>query len=153
MKVILQKDVKNLGRTGDLVNVSTGYARNFLFPRQLALGATEERVKEFEHLKKMADAKKKKAHGERKALLQKITGKTLTFKAQAGDTDKLFGSITNKDISDRLSADGFEVDKRDIHIEEPIRMLGQHKATLKLGEDLSGEITISVERTEEAGQN
>lgn len=153
MKVILQKDVKNLGRTGDLVNVSTGYARNFLFPRLLAMSATEERVKEFEHLRKMTEAKKKKAHGERKALLAKIVGKTLTFKSQAGDTDKLFGSITNKDISDRLSADGFEVDKRDIHIEEPIRMLGQHKATLRFGDDLTGEITISVERTADSTQN
>ncbi|HVK62352.1 MAG TPA: 50S ribosomal protein L9, partial [Bdellovibrionales bacterium] len=74
MKVLLQKDVKNLGKTGDLVNVSTGYARNFLFPRRMALEATEGRVKEFNHLKSVADAKKKKAVGERMELIKKLQG-------------------------------------------------------------------------------
>lgn len=151
MKVLLQKDVKNLGKTGDLVSVAEGYARNFLFPRQLAMEATETKVKEFEHLKKVAESKKKKALEERKAVVAKLAAVKLTFRAQAGESDKLFGTITNKDISDMLEKQGFSIDRRDIHIEEPIRMLGQHKATVKLGENISTDLKITVERQEGQG--
>lgn len=146
MKVILKTDVKNVGKVGDLVTVAAGYARNFLFPRNLAVEATEKREKEMSHLQKMAEAKKKKAAGARKEVLNKLNGVTLTFKVAAGDTDKLFGSITNHDISTQLEKIGFNIDKRDIHIEEPIKLLGQHKAHVKMGDGLSTELKISVER-------
>ncbi len=146
MKVILKTDVKDLGKAGDLVNVSSGYARNFLFPRSLALEATEKRVKEFQHLQKVAEAKRKKAVEERRQIVEKLSGVTVQFKSQAGETDRLFGSITNKDISDRLETLGFSVDKRDIVLGEPIRMLGQHKAVVRLGEGLEAELAVSVER-------
>lgn len=146
MKVILQKDVKNLGKVGDLVNVSTGYARNYLFPRQLANEATEKRVKEFNHLKQVAELKKKKVVAERQELVKKLQGVTIVFKASAGETDKLFGAVTNNDISNELEKSGFSIDRRDIHLEEPIKMLGQHKAIVKMGEGLEAELTVSVER-------
>ncbi len=146
MKVILQKDVKDIGKVGDLINVSSGYARNFLFPRKLAVEATEHKQTEWEHLKRVAEVKKKKAVGERLAVLQKINGTTVKFKLPAGDTDKLFGSVTNSDISKELEKLGFSVDKRDIHIEEAIKMLGQHKASVKMGEGQSAELIVSVER-------
>jgi large subunit ribosomal protein L9 len=146
MKVILQKDVKNLGKVGELVNVTHGYARNFLFPRRLALEASEQRVKEFAHLKKVAEAKKKKAMAERQELIKKIQGVALVIKASAGETDKLFGAVTNHDISNEMEKHGFSIDRRDIHLEEPIKMLGQHKATIKLGDGLEAEVTVSVER-------
>lgn len=146
MKVILQKDVKNLGKVGDLVNVSNGYARNFLFPRKLANEATEARAKEFAHLKAVAEVKKKKAVAERQELVKKIQGVNIVIKATAGETDKLFGAVTNNDISNELEAKGFSVDRRDIHLEEPIRMLGQHKVVIKLGEGLEAELQVSVER-------
>lgn len=146
MKVILQKDVKNLGKVGDLVSVSTGFARNFLFPRALAAEATEHRVKEFEHLKKVAEVKKKKAVGERQALIKKLSGLTVNFKSPAGETDKLFGTVTNVDISNELEKQGYSVDRRDIHVEEPIKMLGQHKATIRLGEGIETSVIVSVER-------
>src|ERR1035438_6245056 len=98
MKIILQKDVKNVGKVGDLVNVATGYARNFLFPRKLAVLAQENNVKEWEHLKKVSEQKKKKAQSERKALLDKLAGVTLTFKLTTGEHDKVFGSVTTTDI-------------------------------------------------------
>ena len=145
MKVILQKDVKDLGKVGDLVNVSAGYARNFLFPKSLAAEATEKRAKEVEHLQRVAEAKKKKVVEERKALIEKLSGVNLTFARSAGDTDKLFGSITNIDISNELEKQGFSIDRRDIQI-EPIKMLGQHKAVVKLGEGLEAELTVTVER-------
>ena len=146
MKVILQNDVKDVGKVGDLVNVSEGFARNFLFPRKLAAEATEKRIKEWEHLKRVGDAKKKKAVTERQAVLTKINGVTLKFKAAAGETDKLFGTITTTDISRELEKQSFSVDRRDIHLEEPIKILGQHKAIVRYGEGMEATVTILVER-------
>jgi large subunit ribosomal protein L9 len=146
MKVILQKDVKNLGKVGDLVSVSTGYARNYLFPRQMALEATETRVKEFAHLKKLAEAKKKKAVAQRVELIGKLKGVNIVIRASAGENEKLFGAITNNDISNELEKAGFSIDRRDIYLEEPIKMLGQHKAVVKLGEGAEAELSVAVER-------
>src|SRR5574338_239193 len=102
MKVILQKDVKNVGKVGDLVTVKDGYARNFLFPRKLAQTATEKSLKAWDHLKKVAESKKKKARKEREEVAGKLNGQTLTFKRAAGESDKLFGSVTPADISAAL---------------------------------------------------
>ena len=147
MKVILQKDVKDLGKVGELVNVKQGYARNFLFPRQLAVVATEERVGEWNHLKKVADIKKKKALSGRQEVVQRLQGLTLNFRLEAAaDSEKLFGSVTNMDISKQLELQGFSVDRRDIHLEEPIKLLGQHKAFIRLGEGLEAELTVVVEK-------
>ncbi len=145
MRVVLQTDVKNVGKAGDVVSVKCGYARNFLFPRKLALEATEKRVKAWEHLKKVAEIKKKKAMASRKQLLESLSGVTLTFKMVAGENDKIFGSVTAHDISEGLEQKGFSVDRRDIEI-DAIKVLGQHKATVTLGDGLSTEISISVEK-------
>jgi large subunit ribosomal protein L9 len=145
MKVILQKDVKNVGKVGDVVNVATGYARNFLFPRRLAMLAAEKSVKAWEHLKKVSEQKKKKAVAERRALLDKISGVTLTFKLVSGEKDKVFGSVTTNDISRELETKGFSIDRRDIQT-EPIKVLGQHKVTVSYGEDLSAALTVVVEK-------
>jgi large subunit ribosomal protein L9 len=147
MKVILQEDVKSLGKVGDVVRVKNGYARNFLLPRRLAVEATERRVKEFEHLQKVAESKKKKAVVKRKEVVQKLSSVTVTFHAEAGDkTDKLFGAITTSDISNELEKLGYIVDKKEIHVDGPIKLLGQHKATIKLGEGIEAVVAISVER-------
>lgn len=146
MKVILQKDVKDVGKVGDLVNVSEGFARNFLFPRKLAAVATENKVKEYEHLKRVAEAKKKKAVAERKELLNKMTGIAVKFKMSAGESEKIFGSVTSSDISKELEKQGFSVDRRDIHLEDHIKLLGNHKATIKLGEGLEATLQVVVER-------
>ncbi len=147
MKVILQKDVKDLGKIGDLVNVSEGFARNLLFPRKLALEATEKRVNEYSHLKRVAESKKKKALSERQEFLNKIKGTTVGFKLNAGDNDKLFGTVTTTDISKALEKLGFSVDRKDIHLEEPIKVLGTHKATIRYAEGLEAAIQVAVERT------
>lgn len=147
MKVILQKDVKDIGKVGELVNVSLGFARNFLFPRKLAVEATETRVNEWNHLKRVADAKKKKAMGERQELLKKVSGLTVKFKMSAGaDSDKLFGSVTNGDISKELEKQGYSIDRRDIVLADAIKLLGQHKAMVRYGEGLEAPISILVER-------
>ncbi|MBC7742781.1 MAG: 50S ribosomal protein L9 [Bdellovibrionaceae bacterium] len=146
MKVILQKDVKDLGKVGDLVSVSEGFARNLLFPRKLALEATESRENEYNHLKRVADSKKKKAMGERQAMLDKIKGTTVSFKLNAGENDKLFGTVTTTDISKGLEKLGFTVDRKDIHLEEPIKVLGTHKAVIRYGEGVEAPIQVAVER-------
>jgi large subunit ribosomal protein L9 len=146
MKVILKTDVKNVGKVGQLVNVAAGFARNFLFPKSLASEATEKRVKEFEHFKRMADSKKKKAVGEKKQVLEKMSGKTVTFKMNASETDKLFGSISASDIARELEKQGFPVDRKDVVMEDTIKILGQHKATIHFGEGLETEVLVSVER-------
>lgn len=150
MKVILKKDVRDLGRTGDMVNVTPGYARNFLLPRMLAAEATESKIKEFEHWKRVATSRKKKARDEKSGVLEQIKKATVTFKLAAGEKDKLFGSVTTKDVSDALAKQGFEVDKKDVQILEPIKVLGQHKAKISFGDGLETEIVISVERSGEA---
>ena len=145
MKVILQKDVKDLGKVGDIVNVNQGYARNFLFPRKLAQQATENKMKEWQHLQKIAEIKKKKAIGDRQDLINKLEGVSVSFKMQAGEDNQLFGSVTALDISKALAEQNFSVDKKDIQM-EVIKMLGQHKAEVVLGADLKAEIAVSVER-------
>ena len=142
MKVVLKSDVKNVGKVGQIVNVAVGFARNYLFPKNLALAATERRMKEFEHLKKMADSRKKKAVSERKAALDKISGKTVSFKVNASETEKLFGSITASDIAKELEKDGHAVDRRDVILEDSIKMLGQYKATISFGDGLETEIRL-----------
>lgn len=149
MKVILQLDVKDLGKIGEMVNVTNGYARNFLFPRKLAVEATEKRAKEFLHNQKVAEVKKKKAETSRKEQLEKLKGMTLTFKVTAGESDKMFGSINAKDVSDELEKQGFVVDKKDI-ILEPVKVLGQHKAKVTFGKGLEADVTLVVERRVEA---
>lgn len=146
MKVILQKDVKDLGKVGDMVNVSEGFARNLLFPRKLALEATEKRTNEYNHLKRVAESKKKKAMAERQALLNKIKGTTVAFKLNAGENEKLFGTVTTTDIAKGLDKLGFAVDRKDIHLSEPIKVLGTHKATIRFGEGLETSIQVAVER-------
>lgn len=146
MKVILQKDVKNVGKVGEMLNVRSGFARNFLFPRRLAVEASEERIAELAHLKRVAEIQQKKARKEREDLLGKMKGITLSFKVAAGETDKLFGSVTTGDISDGLEKLGFSVDRRDISLVEPIKMLGQYQAKVKMGEGLEAEILVNVER-------
>ena len=147
MKVILQKDVKDLGKVGDLVNVKNGFARNFLFPRQMAVAATESRETEWKHLKKVGDIKKKKAMAGRQEVVGKLQGLTLNFKLEAAaESEKLFGSVTTMDISKQLSQNGFEIDKRDIHLDEAIKVLGQHKAFVRLGDGLEAQLTIVVEK-------
>lgn len=146
MKVLLNKDVKDVGKGGDIVNVSAGFARNFLFPRKLAEVATENKAKQWAHQKSVAEAKKKKALEERKVLLGKMTGTSVKFKVAAGETDKIFGSVTTSDISRELGVMGFLVDRRDIHLEEAIKILGTHKAMIKMGEGLEATVQVVVER-------
>ena len=144
MEVILQKDVKNLGKTGDRIRVKAGYARNHLIPKKWALVLDESNLKALKHKKKVIEAKKKKAVEERKALLEKLSAVEIQFEMQAQNEGRLFGSITAVDLSAELEKQSFTVDKRDLILEEPIKVLGEHKVKVKLDDQLQTEIKVNV---------
>jgi len=147
MKVILNKDVKNVGKAGEVLSVKDGFARNYLIPRKLAEMATKGRAKYWEHVQQIINARKAKALAERKELINKLKGTSLTFKAvSAADSEKIFGSVTTHEISQKLEAMGYIVDRRDIHLDEAIKTLGNFRAMIKLGEELQTDIQIVVER-------
>ena len=132
MKVILNKDVKNVGKAGEVLSVKDGFARNYLIPRKLAEMASKGRAKYWEHIQQLINAKKAKALAERKELLGKLNGMSLTFKAvSAADGEKIFGTITTHEISQKLETLGFMVDRRDIHLEEAIKTLGNFRRNRK----------------------
>ncbi len=143
MKVILSEDVKNLGIMGEVVNVSDGYARNFLFPKKFAVEANTKNLKEFEHNKKIITEKAAKIKESFKSVADKLSSVTLTIKAKTGEDDKLFGSVTNMNIADALALEGFDIDKKKI-VMEPIKKLGEYSAAIKLHTDLSAEVKINV---------
>ena len=143
MKVILQKNVKDLGQVGDVVNVSQGFARNLLFPRKLAIQATEKKIKEWEHIQKVSEIKKKKLLTEKQVLLRKINGIQLTLSAQARETGDLFGSITANDLSKELEKQGHSINKKNIHM-DPIKRVGEFQVLIKM-DAMEAQIKVLIE--------
>ena len=143
MKVILSDDVKNLGLMGEVVNVSDGYARNFLFPKKFAVEANTKNLKEFEHNKKIITERAAKIKESFKSIADKLSSLTLTIKAKTGEDDKLFGSVTNMNVAEALALAGYDIDKKKI-VMEPIKKLGEYSVTIKLHTDLSAEVKINV---------
>jgi large subunit ribosomal protein L9 len=144
MKIILKEDVKNLGEIGSIKNVADGYARNYLLPRNLAVEASTKNVKQFEHDKKQILSKAEKIKKSSDDLAVKLSAIKLSIEAQAGEEDKLFGSITTADIAEALSKQGIEVDKRKIAIEAPIKRLGAHNITVKLSQGVTAGVALEV---------
>ncbi len=144
MKVILQKDIPNLGDAGDIKDVSAGYARNYLLPAKLVLLANDSSKKAMEHQTKLIKIKKEKRKKGSQILSEKMTGLEIEIGAQVGDEGKLFGSITSIDIAKELKAKGFEIDKRKIMLENPIRQEGEFEITIKLEEGLNAVIKVTV---------
>lgn len=151
MEIILREDVPNLGATGDVVKVRPGYARNFLFPRGLAVLADHRNVRELEHQKRVTAQKRERDRQAAASAAEKLNKVRLTFTARASEEGKLFGSITNLDIERALAAQGIAVDRRRIRLEEPIRSLGESKVGIALASGVSAEITVEVQ-TEAAGK-
>jgi len=144
MKVILGEDVKNLGHMGEVVNVSDGYARNFLFPKKFAVEANTKNLKEFEHNKKVIIERAAKLKESFKSVADKLSSLSLTIKAKTGEDDKLFGSVTNMNIAEALASEGFDIDKKKIIIDEPIKRLGEYSVAIKLHHDLLTEVKVHV---------
>jgi large subunit ribosomal protein L9 len=148
MKVILKEDFVSLGKRGDTVKVSDGYARNYLIPKGLALEATGKNINVLEHTKKVIAQQSEKERKKAESLVQQFSGVTVTIPCKVGEMDKLFGSVTGKDIEKVLVEKGFEVDKRQIVIEDPIKSLGEHRVKVKLYPGIFADIAVTVTRQE-----
>lgn len=147
MRVILKEDVKDLGVMGTIVDVKNGYGRNYLIPRNLAVEANPNNVKEFEHQKKAILVKAKKVIRTMEDLAARISQIAVSIEAQAGEEDKLFGSVTSKDIAEAIAAQGVEVDKRKIVLEEPIKRLGSYDVVVKVHPEVTATVKVEVTRS------
>lgn len=145
MEVILREDVEKVGARGSVVRVADGYARNFLLPKRLAVAATDANKKIVEQEREAYLRREAKVKSESEDLAKLMGNVTVTFRQRVGENNQLFGSVTAKDIADALEAQKYHVERRKIHLDEPIRTLGEHKVTLRLHRDVSTEITVIVE--------
>ncbi|MEE8317298.1 MAG: 50S ribosomal protein L9 [Candidatus Omnitrophota bacterium] len=144
MKIILIEDVKKLGSMGDIVQVKDGYARNFLFPRNLARLATGSNLKIIEEIKKRKVSSLAKEKRLAEELKERLSSVSCTIPAEAGDDDRLFGSVTAQDIAQAFEEKGFSIDKRKILIEEPIKKLGVYHVSLRLHPEVTGDVKVWV---------
>jgi large subunit ribosomal protein L9 len=150
MKVILKSDVENVGRKGDIVNVSPGYGRNYLLPRKLAIEVTSSNLKMIEIERQ---ALKKKVESERQSfqdLIRRLSEVTLTFSRKAGEKDMIFGSVSAADIKDALDRLGFDVEKKKIVLDEPIKRLGNYSVPVKVFHDDKATLRVEVRKDEGA---
>jgi len=146
VKVILKQDVKSLGKAGQVVEVSDGYARNFLMPRNLAQEATKGSLADLEQ-RNVAKAKREaEVRADAEDLARRLGETTVTVRVKAGETGKLFGAVTNQQIADAIkAATGIDVDRHKIELDEPIKALGGHAVSVRLGKDLMARVTVAVE--------
>jgi large subunit ribosomal protein L9 len=149
MEVILRQDVERLGSRGQVVKVAPGYARNFLLPNKIAVPATDANRKIVEQERQAHLRKEAKLQGEAEELAKLMTGVAVTIAQKAGENDQLFGSVTVKDVADALAAQRFEIDRRKIQLDEPIRQLGEFKVPVKLHKDVTVEVIVKVVKEEE----
>ncbi len=151
MEVLLLKDIKRLGKAGEVRKVADGYARNYLIPRGLAVAATPGAIKRQEVQKAIEEQRDERVRSDATAFAEHLAGVKLTFKVKAGEKGRLYGSVTAADIAAELEKKtGFPIDKRKVAIEEPIRLLGEHKVPLKLVAGLAPEVTVVVEEAPES---
>ncbi|HJV37164.1 50S ribosomal protein L9 [Geomonas sp.] len=144
MKVILKENVENLGHIGDIVKVAPGYARNYLVPKGFAIEATEKNAKALEHAKRQLEYKKNRVLEAAKQLAAKIEGISLSLAHNAGADDKLFGAVTNMELAEQLKAQGVEIDRKKIVLDEPIKHLGDFTAAIKIHPEVTATLKISV---------
>lgn len=144
MEVILKEDVANVGKIGEVVRVRDGYARNYLLPRGLVLIANKKNLKTFEHQKKIVADQKQKIVRRAQALSEQIAAVSLVIPMKVGEEGRLFGSVTNMQIEKALKAQGLDVDRRKIHLEAPIRNIGEYEVPIRLSADVTVALKLSV---------
>ncbi len=145
MKVILREDVYNLGKSGELVTVKNGYARNYLLPRNLAMLASTANVRQLEHEKQVIELRQQKLKGAAQEQAKKLEGVKITIKRKVGEQDKLFGSVTALDIAEAIAAAGHKVDRRHLHLPEPIKAVGVFEVEIRLHRDVNAKLSVNVE--------
>ena len=148
MEIILREDIEKLGTRGQVVKVAAGYARNYLLPKRLAVTATESNKKIVEQERQGHLRREAKLKNEAEDLAKILGGVTVTIAQKAGENDQLFGSVTAKDITEALEKQNFSIDRRKIHLDEPIKQLGEHKVTVRLHREVPTEITVKVVKDE-----
>lgn len=148
IQVVLKDDVENLGKSGEIVRVRPGYARNFLLPRGLAAVATRGNIAQVEHTKAVAQARAAKLRQDAESVAKRMKDVTVEISMQAGEGEKLFGSVGTKDIVEALAKKGHEVDRKKIVLAENIKTLGDHPVAIKLGYDVTATITVKVVKAE-----
>ncbi len=146
MKVILKEDVKDLGNMGTVIDVSNGYGRNYLIPKNLAVEANPKNIKQLEHEKNIILAKAKKIRKSAEDSAEEISKLSISIEAVSGEEDKLFGSVTAKDIAEEISRHGIDVDKRRIILEEPIKRLGSYEVAVKVHQDVTANVKLEVRK-------
>ncbi len=145
MKVILMQDVKGKGKKGQLLEISDGYARNFLLPRKLAIEATPDAINTMRMNDKATQERIAREKAEALATAKVLREMTVTVTAKGGGAGRLFGSVTNQEISDALSKQGIKLDKRKIVISDPIKSVGTYTVTCKLGYEITAPLTVKIE--------
>lgn len=146
MKVILLEDIKGSGAKGDVLNVSDGYARNYLFPRGLAIEATKANLNELKNREKAEEKRREQAADQARGLAKKLSDITVVIKAKSGEGDKLFGSVTNKEIAEELkNQHNLTIDRKKIVLDEPIKQLCEVELEVKLYPQISGKLKVKVE--------
>ena len=148
MEVILREEIENLGRRGDVVKVASGYARNFLLPKRLAVAANESNKKIVEQEKQAYLRRESKEIGDASDLAKLMAAVEVTIAQKAGENDQLFGSVTSQDIAAALEKAGYTIDRKKVHLEEPIKSLGDFKVTVKLHREVSVELPVHVVKDE-----
>jgi large subunit ribosomal protein L9 len=146
MKVILLEDVSKVGRRGEVRDVSDGYARNFLIPKKLALGATAGNLKNLDHIKKQANAKADRAKSDAEGVRAQIEALAYEERRQASEEGKLFGSVTSQDLVDFLDKHGVTIERRRVQLDEPIKTLGETSVPVRLHADVTAQLRVSVVR-------
>ncbi|OJH41159.1 50S ribosomal protein L9 [Cystobacter ferrugineus] len=145
MKVILREDVANLGKSGELVTVKDGFGRNYLLPRKMAVLATEQNVRQLEHERAVIAARNVKLKGAAEEQAKKLGAVKVTIRRKVGEQDKLYGSVTVLDIAEALAAQGQTVDRRQLHLAEPIKATGQYEVELRLHREVTAKIKVEVQ--------
>ena len=144
MEVILNKTIDNLGLEGDIVKVKPGYARNFLIPQQMAVPVSKQNLARLQQEKDAIEARLERERKEAEALSAKLSGITIEIARRVGEDDRLFGSVTSADIAEKLDAKGITVDRKSIVLNDPIKSLGDTKVAVKVGFQMTTEITVQV---------
>jgi large subunit ribosomal protein L9 len=144
MEVILREHVDHLGRRGDVVKVAEGYARNYLLPRKLALAVTDNNKRQIEREKKIAEARDAEEEAQAEAIAARLTQLDVEIARRVGENETLYGSVTSQDIAQALKEKGFDIDKRKIALDEPLKALGESSVPVKIHRDVTAQLRVKV---------
>lgn len=144
MQVILKEHIENIGQAGDLINVAPGFARNYLLPKKLAILADAKNIKQLEHQKRLKQVIKEKHLRDCEKLARSLESLSLTIIRRAGENDRLFGSVTTIDIAEALTNEGITIERKRIHLEEPIKSLGIYTIPIRLHQEVTANLKVWV---------